>query len=238
MVLLALALALVLAGVAAMAAGTSASSDPGSRGPGDTRTGEAFVSEEFDDPIAGLLAGRFNAAWQPVLRSDWIDGPSRVPVDDAIAWARAHARVVTVRTGLDDAEYSAGDLPSPGIDNRWPEGATVLPRAEGEPITSSRDTVWWLVAVRIPRGVKGSSALAALAREALTSTPQIKAVTAIDASASEYVVRCQVLTRGTARALDMVAGALPPEIEARIADAGYFPYPVVDMEGRAPGHQP
>jgi hypothetical protein len=101
--------------------------------------GTSIVIEDWDDD--GRPSGRFDAHWESDDGQDHRDGPEGVPVEEALAWARAQASAVYVRT-LDGDEYSAGTEHLEDVPQRWPEGGlTFAPR----PLATR-----WEVAARVP----------------------------------------------------------------------------------------
>jgi hypothetical protein len=63
----------------------------------------------------------------------FVNGPDEVPAEEAIGWARQHARRVIVRIG--DAHYSAGEEPVEGLERWRGTPAPPLP-ATGAPVAS------------------------------------------------------------------------------------------------------
>ena len=75
---------------------------------GETIERVGFVTEGYDE--TGAATGFFDAHWESEDGKRWGQGPERVPVAEAIQWARGHARRVSVLLADDDeALYSAGD---------------------------------------------------------------------------------------------------------------------------------
>jgi hypothetical protein len=127
----------------------------------DERGGRiALVAEQVDPEDSFRLTGLFDAHWEALEGQDHGDGPKGVSVDEAIAWARHHARYVSVRVGS-DTHYSAGELDLAELDDndpdpRWPAGGMIVrARPVGTPPDGSVQEVDWLIeanATGVPAG--------------------------------------------------------------------------------------
>ncbi|MFN2617067.1 MAG: hypothetical protein ABR581_08080 [Thermoleophilaceae bacterium] len=138
----------------------------------DKRRAIAWVCEDSGDPTLDedplLTLGLFTAHVETDQLSEGIDqGPARVPVEEAIAWARDRAArvIVRVKDSWENSFYSAGELPV--LDEErpmksWPEqGLDLEPRRspgwEHVDRTAADDPIEWDVIVswdcvaRLPR---------------------------------------------------------------------------------------
>jgi hypothetical protein len=101
------------------------------------RRGVDLRSFEVGDLICHT--GTFTAVWESDPPGRYCDGPDRVPIDEAIAWARAHADVVIVRVGNGDfggdneGHFSAGARLAEHQMPVWPDGMKVAARPYGGP---------------------------------------------------------------------------------------------------------
>ena len=118
-----------------------------------------WIAEESD---GAFWSGRFSAECQALeCRGAERRGPQGVSADEAIAWARAHGRMVFIRPGDSLHYYSAGDEPgSAGRDQHtppWPAGGRPLGRRgmaglEYLDRTAADPPITWAVAIvtRLP----------------------------------------------------------------------------------------
>jgi hypothetical protein len=92
--------------------------------------GTVYITEEPDPDDPRLWSGRFSAHWEARVEPGYVDGPTGVSVDEAIAWGRGHADVVLIRLGGSEVHYSAGTTqPEPHEEFPvWPTGTTVRQR--------------------------------------------------------------------------------------------------------------
>lgn len=107
----------------------------------------AFGGELVDPQDPGRLTASFTVHWEANAGRRWKQGPEGVSIDEAIAWGRTHAPVVSVLVGGADTPFSAGDEEPPGAQlPRWPTGGLVIkPRPVGMP-PDGRQQVreWWV----------------------------------------------------------------------------------------------
>ena len=97
------------------------------------RDGIVYIAEES---IGDLFhwAGTWSAHWEADDGETFVDGPSGVSAQEAIAWGRENADVVLIRPG-DGVHHSAGRVAAPPDDDDdeaplpvWPEGQELAPR--------------------------------------------------------------------------------------------------------------
>jgi hypothetical protein len=73
----------------------------------DNRIG--FVAEDFEPDDGSRLTGTFSAHWESDTKDDHGPAPEGVLAEEAIAWAREHAKRVSVLLYDDSSLYSAED---------------------------------------------------------------------------------------------------------------------------------
>jgi hypothetical protein len=183
----------------------------------DEREGRiAFVGEEFELEDASRLSGRFYVHWEAIDGQAHGVGPEDVSVDEAIAWGRQRARYVSVRVGVGETHYSAGELNLADLENRdgqpypaWPAGGMLIrPRPMGAPLDGSVQEVDWLIEARVVNLPKqGEDELVRL-RAALESDGRLRVVELsasgerswirrfLRAREADMRVRCIVRARG------------------------------------------
>lgn len=110
------------------------------------KPGVAFVDENFDEEEGGRAAATFHVHWEAEEGDGWKEGPAAASIDEALAWGREHASVVTVLL-LDDTVYSAGDRPAQGEDGPLPPlpdaGLVIRPRPIDSPLDGSVQELSW-----------------------------------------------------------------------------------------------
>jgi hypothetical protein len=173
----------------------------------DERDGRiAFVGELPDADDSFRLAGVFGVHWESLDGNEHAEGPEGVPVEEAIAWGRRHARFVSVRLGDSGTFYSAGegnidDLGSDADDPDdepalpWPaDGMIVRPRPIGAPLDGSVQEVDWSIestAANVPAGDDGLARV----RARLERDGRLRAVE-LSQSDGEVRMRCVVKAHG------------------------------------------
>lgn len=177
------------------------------------------------------MSGLFSVRWEDAHGRRSVEGPNRVPVDTAVAWARERARVVIVWVGTHDG-YSAGEEHPSDVAARWPaEGIDVEPRPLGEPPTGGRQVVEWAGRISIAgRGDAARERATAVARD-LAGLADVQAPRVVEPSSGTYEVRCTISARGTREAalrLDALVAGRTGDGEARTGLV-----PVVEISGRA-----
>lgn len=157
--------------------------------------GIAVISElEADEP--GRLTGRFVAHWESETGREVIDGPAGVSIDEAIAWGRRHAKLVSVLLGDEDVPYSAGkqDLPGEAV-RAWPkEGMVIRARPFGTPLDGSEQEASWRLssAVRLQTSDRG---VASRLKAILARDPRVETA-GVEVSAAGIMVTCRFRARG------------------------------------------
>jgi hypothetical protein len=103
--------------------------------------GVAWVSEMALRDEPGRFTNQFRAHWESGDGRSHTDGPAGVTVEEALAWARARARVVLVTLGDGKQLYSAG-VEDPEGDGSWS-------RWNGPAQRRDADTVSWQLSLAL-----------------------------------------------------------------------------------------
>ena len=174
-----------------------------------TSVGVAFVFEEDDPREGGRASGRFSAHWEADSGSSFRRGPTNTDVKTALAWARRQSPMVLIRLAGSGEHLNAGTEDVPEADRRWPwDIDDVRARPHGEPVTSGRQEVEWLVTVRFNGHTQATRGPAHVARDRLAAEDTIRLRGGVRQEDEDIAFDLAVKARGTDSALAIVDATL------------------------------
>jgi hypothetical protein len=190
------------------------------------RDGTVWIAEDHDSTDSLLLTGRFSGYLERDGRLK--DRFEDLEAEDAIAWGRARAEKVLIRTGDSGCYFSAGERnpdphehpewspADPRLERRRPGGFEALDNTESDP-----PTLW---DVRISADLPNQTS-ATLFHDRIRSDPAVRNAEApapgYPGASAAFLVEASTLSQAHAMANRILSDALATLAEALPATEGY-----------------